>query len=197
LKKLNLIARTQLGVPHPIGVRTVALAASVFLLGCAAAFGAPMTPVGGMGHLSAQDRTFVKKAAEGGMGEVALGQLAAERATRPEVKAFGQRMVTDHGQANDNLKSVAASEGFTLPSGPGPVQISQQAKLERLHGAAFDNAYIATMIKDHKTDAAGFATEAAAGRDRGVRRFAAQTVPVVKSHLAMIEAIAHHKHPMM
>src|SRR5262249_9556246 len=58
------------------------------------------------------DRHFVKTAAEGGMAEVQLGQLAVEKASNPKVKDFGQRMVTDHGKANDELKSIAASKNI-------------------------------------------------------------------------------------
>jgi len=34
------------------------------------------------------------------MAEVALGQMAAEKAESDAVKNFGQRMMTDHGKAN-------------------------------------------------------------------------------------------------
>ena len=50
------------------------------------------------------DKKFVMDAAVGGMAEVELGKLAAEKATNPEVKQFGQRMVDDHTKANDELK---------------------------------------------------------------------------------------------
>jgi hypothetical protein len=44
------------------------------------------------------DTKFMKEAAEGGMAEVALGQLAAEKASSSDVKKFGQRMVDDPQQ---------------------------------------------------------------------------------------------------
>ena len=62
------------------------------------------------------DQHFFKEAAQGGMAEVALGQMAAERATNTDVKKFGQRMVQDHGKANQELKTLAASKGVTLPT---------------------------------------------------------------------------------
>ena len=36
-----------------------------------------------------------------------MGQMAADKASSPEVKEFGQRMVKDHSQANDQLKQIA------------------------------------------------------------------------------------------
>ena len=52
------------------------------------------------------DRKFVEDAAKGGMAEVQLGQLAAQKAQSDDVKKFGQRMVDDHGKANDKLKQI-------------------------------------------------------------------------------------------
>ncbi|HLH08429.1 MAG TPA: DUF4142 domain-containing protein [Terriglobales bacterium] len=54
--------------------------------------------------LSPSDKAFVTKAAEGGLAEVELGQLAQQKAESQQVKDFGQRMVTDHTKANDQLK---------------------------------------------------------------------------------------------
>jgi putative membrane protein len=52
------------------------------------------------------DKTFVTKAAQGGMAEVQLGKLAADKASSTEVKQFGQKMVDDHGKANDHRQDV-------------------------------------------------------------------------------------------
>ena len=50
----------------------------------------------------------MKKAAKGGMMEVAMGKLAEQNGQSDDVKSFGKRMVTDHSKANDELKSIAA-----------------------------------------------------------------------------------------
>src|SRR5580765_5019376 len=61
------------------------------------------------------DETFLKKAAQGGMAEVELGQLAVQKASSDQVKQFGQRMVDDHSKANDQLKQLAQQEHVKLP----------------------------------------------------------------------------------
>jgi putative membrane protein len=47
--------------------------------------------------------------------EARLGELAQQQAKSTEVKDFGQRMVEDHGQANDKLKQIAEQKGIELP----------------------------------------------------------------------------------
>src|SRR5207245_9704677 len=57
------------------------------------------------------DRDFVSKAASGGTAEVELGRVAAQRAVRPSVRSFAERMVADHGRANGELAAVARRAG--------------------------------------------------------------------------------------
>src|SRR5829696_5303086 len=70
----------------------------------------------GMGTLSSRDRDFLMDAAMGGLMEVELGRIAAQQGASDAVKMFGQRMVTDHSQANTELMTLASSKGITLPT---------------------------------------------------------------------------------
>src|SRR5580765_6214767 len=69
---------------------------------------ADTTPTGSGSSLSEKDKTFMKKAAKGGMMEVTMGKMAEQNAQSDDVKSFGKRMVTDHSKANDELKSIAS-----------------------------------------------------------------------------------------
>src|SRR5581483_6292960 len=123
------------------------------------------------------DDSFAKKAAEGGLTEVELGQLATQKASDPAVKAFGQRMVDDHTKANDQLKTIAAQENIQLPTEPNAKDQAEKARLAKLSGAAFDKAYINHMVMDHKKDIAEFKREANTGKDEQIKNFASQTLP--------------------
>lgn len=136
------------------------------------------------------DHTFVKKAAEGGLAEVQLGQLASEKAASPEVKQFGQRMVTDHTQANDQLKQIAQQQGIELPTKLNAKDAATKARLEKLSGKAFDRAYMSDMVKDHTKDVAEFQREAKAGKNPAVKNFAAETTPKLEDHLKEAKNIA-------
>jgi putative membrane protein len=138
----------------------------------------------------ASDQQFVTKAAQGGMAEVALGQLAASKGTNDAVKQFGQKMADDHGKANDELKSIAQQKGITLPTDLNAKDKAEQARLEKLSGAEFDKAYMSHMVKDHKKDVAEFQKESSSGKDSDVKQWAGKTLPTLQSHLQMAQDTA-------
>ena len=136
------------------------------------------------------DSSFIKNAAEGGMSEVQLGQLAQQKATNPAVKEFGAMMVKDHTAANDKLKTVAAAKQVSLPDSPSFMQKASKAKLDMMSGDSFDKSYIKGMIDDHEADIKDFQKEATEGKDPQVKAFALATLPTLKMHLKKIQAIA-------
>jgi putative membrane protein len=131
------------------------------------------------------DSDFAKDAARGGMAEVKLGQLAQDKGTSDAVKEFGKKMVDDHSAANDKLKSVAAQENVTLPSGLNKKDQATYDKLSKLSGDAFDRAYARDMVKDHQEDIAAFRQEANNGQDPQIKSFASDTLPTLQDHLKM------------
>ncbi len=135
------------------------------------------------GQLSAADKMFVNKAAQGGMAEVELGQLAAQKGQSDDVKKFGQRMVDDHSKANDQLKQIAQQKGVQLPTDLDAKDKALKDRLSGLSGAQFDHVYMRHMLQDHKMDVAEFQKEANSGSDPDVKNFASQTLPTLQSHL--------------
>jgi len=140
-----------------------------------------------------KDQDFVTKAAQGGLAEVQLGQVAASKATAADVKTFGQRMVSDHSKANDELKSVAATAGATVPTEPSSDQRDTMTKLDKESGADFDKAYARAMVKDHKEDIDLFRKEASSGQNADLKAFAQRTLPTLEEHLRMAEALSPTK----
>ena len=135
------------------------------------------------------DQHFVVEAYEGGMAEVALGQLATEKASNPKVKEFGQRMVTDHGKANDELKTLAEAKKIPLPTKLSAKDQALKDRLSKLSGPAFDHAYMTDMVKDHQADSAAFHKQATTGQDPEIKARAAKTGAVVDEHLKMAQDI--------
>jgi putative membrane protein len=139
--------------------------------------------------VSMADTNFILAAAQGGMTEVKLGALAATNGMRADVKSFGLMMVKDHSAINDDLKALAAQKGMTLPDSLDAKHQAMVDKLTALNGSAFDDAYIAGMIKGHKADAKAFKAEAAATHDADLKSFLDKSIPVVEAHLQHITAM--------
>lgn len=136
------------------------------------------------------DLAFFRNAAEGGLAEVEMGNMAQQQARNPSVRDFGALMVKDHSAVNEKLKAIAESKNITLPANASVEEIATKAKLKALSGSSFDKSYIKGMIKDHQEDIAEFKKEASSGRDPEARAFASATLPTLEAHLKKIQSIA-------
>jgi len=142
------------------------------------------------GKLAPMDKKFMMEAAQGGMAEVKLGQLATKNAANADVKQFGQRMVTDHSKANSELMQLAKQKGVTLPKGVGPKHQAHATHLMKLHGAAFDKAYMSHMVNDHVEDVGEFQKASKSCKDNDLKAWAGKTLPTLQEHLKMAKETA-------
>jgi putative membrane protein len=129
--------------------------------------------------MSPQD--FVTLATQVGMGEVELGKVALEKSSDPQVLQFAQRMIADHGQANEELVGIATKEGLAVPTIPGPATTAASKELESLSGAEFDSAYMNRMVEGNSAAVELFAS-AAWISDRVLAVFARRKLPIIKEH---------------
>ena len=143
------------------------------------------------GAPSRADRDFFMQAATMGMKEVELSRLAADRATRAEVKEFARRMVEDHTRDNQELMSLAATKGVTLPAAPDAKLRSLLDKMGQRTGADFDRAYLKEAgAPAHEKAVRLFQREASGGSDPDVRAFATAKLPALQEHLSMARGLS-------
>ena len=142
------------------------------------------------GTVAAGDHAFVKEAAAGGLAEVDFGKLAKDKGSSADVKQFGERMATDHGKANDELRQWAQQKNLTLPTELDAKHKATHDRLAKLSGDAFDKAYMHEMLLDHKQDVAKFKQESRAAQDPDLKTWAAQTLPTLEDHLKMAQDTA-------
>jgi putative membrane protein len=145
----------------------------------------PRTDVLPADHPNTVDQLFARQALIGGHAEVELAKLAATRAQSQAVKQFAQRMVDDHGKANNSLVSLAKANRAALPKSADvdPDAKAVRMQLEKLRGADFDVAYMAVQIGDHQKTAHLLEHEIGAGQDAKMKDYAKQTLPTVMLHL--------------
>ncbi|MGI4020064.1 MAG: DUF4142 domain-containing protein [Janthinobacterium lividum] len=135
------------------------------------------------------DSDFAVKAGNGGMAEVALAQLAQQKATSPDVKSFAAQMITDHTKANEKLMALAKQKNVTLPAAVSNDEQKIMDDLSKKSGKDFDKGYVDAMVEDHDKDVKLFTDASKDLKDADLKAFATTTLPTLKMHQTMIKAI--------
>jgi predicted outer membrane protein len=127
---------------------SVTVAAPVF-----AAPGDAVAPSGAERHrLSEQE--LIQRLHFNNQQEIALGQLAAERAQTPSVRKLGERMVREYRRLDEQLLRLAQRRGVSLDvehlagTGGSGQQAPERARLTELSGAEFEREFLATALRD-------------------------------------------------
>jgi len=145
----------------------------------------------GMQRSKMSSAEFVKKAGAAGMAEVEEGKLGSQKATNPEVKAFAQKMVTDHTKANKELMAAAKSKNLEVPTEPDMIHKGMMEKFERQKADAdFDHDFMQQMVRDHKAVVELFQTASTdTGVDPELRAWAKKMLPDLQMHLKDAQAL--------
>lgn len=140
-----------------------------------------------------KDKMFLRKAAQGGLAEVKLGQLAAQKGSSEDVKSFGRKMVDDHTKLNNDMAPIADSMGVRLPKDLSKDDQAEYDKLNGLAGNDFDVEYLTFMVKDHHKDLHEFRQEAASTTDPTLQAAVVNASKVIHEHTVMVDKLARDK----
>ena len=187
--------------------------AAVLAIACGAGVYADARGVQGYGTATTEkpaqslvrSREFIMKMAIAGMAEIELGKMATDRAANADVKAFGQMMVKDHSEANEQLAEVASQLNVQMPLQLDRTHRDLVDRLSKHQGARFDQEYMAAMVHGHeevlnelrarvanrltsgaRPSSRGAGPVGTAGTQRGeqaLTAWAAKVLPTVEQHL--------------
>jgi putative membrane protein len=145
--------------------------------------------VGGMkpDQQAAIDKMFIKKAMQGNLAEVQMGELTLQKSSNDQVKQFARNMIDDHTKLNEKMRNIALQLKVEIPTEPSKKDKSLMSKMQGLSGTAYDQAYIKEMVKDHKQDLSEFRMEASNGN---VKDAATEGSKVISEHLQMAQQLA-------
>jgi putative membrane protein len=137
--------------------------------------------------VSQQDRTWMVDFARGNQFEIYSGGLAARRGVRPDTRAVGRRLVSDHTTALAALKQVALRLRVSLPTTLSADQQRELRKLGSLHGIAFDREFLTFEIADHRKVIGATVQETRTGTNPDVKAFARHNLPTLRTHLSLAQ----------
>jgi len=133
--------------------------------------------------------TLIKNAYEGGLTEIKASQLAAANSQNQDVKSFAQMMIADHSKINTTLDSLETDKLITETDTISAEHKELLDSLATKTGAAFDKAYMAMMVKDHK-EAEELFQDQVDDKNQTIQDFARNTLPKIQMHLDKAKEIA-------
>ncbi|GAA5514108.1 hypothetical protein Dcar01_02860 [Deinococcus carri] len=151
--------------------------------------GMPMGPVSTAQVSNNTDVLFMEVMTMSNLTEIQTSQLALQKSSNAQVRAFAQMMITAHTQAQAELNNIAAMKGVRLTDKPGADQRLQYNKLSTLSGAAFDAMYKKVQVSGHSMTLELIQTYRSIGKDAQALAYAAKTQPIVAGHLEMAKKL--------
>lgn len=127
--------------------------------------------------------------------DVTAGEMAAERATDERVKAFAQRMITDHNGVNRAASELVGRLGVTPEPNATSEKLLRDGELAREAigretGAAFDRAYMDNEVSYHEAVLQAIdGTLIPGAQNAELRQLLEQTRPAVDAHLQQAREI--------
>lgn len=127
--------------------------------------------------------------------DLSYARLVPARSNNAEVRAFAQRMLTDHTLLNARVNDIAARARLTAEDNALSLDFRDHSAARRdvlreLAGARFDSTYIANEIQYHQEFLAAINDILLPSTAPGqLRDFVASLMPAVSAHLAHAEQL--------
>jgi putative membrane protein len=137
---------------------------------------------------------FVNEAAQSGLGNIMLGELALQKSKNQAVQQFAQAEIKEQQDVKANLTRIAPQIGVTLPTAPSAKFQAAMARLSQLSGTQFDNAYLDEGgVNAHLEVAALFQREAAFGRNPDLINVVNNGLPIINQHFTTASGLTKYQ----
>ena len=151
-----------------------------------------LSPLRAQGNANlAGDADIIREVTGSNLLEVRLGELTRKKTSHADVRAFGDRMITDHSNMYQQWDVVyqqwTAEVGQTgkITPGLGQMHAEELKRMEKVSATEFDREYMATMIRHHQENVRYFQNAAKSARSIQVRELLANGLPVLQQHLSL------------
>ena len=131
---------------------------------------------------------FLVAIADGRMMGMKEGKLASQKGSTHSIQEYGLLMLTDQTVLLGKIRGMAIKLNVTLPADISNDKENGLEDLAKQGGRNFDQTFMKMMIIDHERDIRLF-EKALECKDRDVRAFAQEYLPLIQSHLSKINQI--------
>lgn len=143
----------------------------------------------GLAAVTTSRDSFFRIAGMSDLYEIEAANIALMRAARADVKDFARKMIEDHSQTTQGLKSIAVEKGDAA-SLPMTLNTLFQSLVDDLKGVpdeTFDDRYLAQQDAAHQAAITLFKTYRDRGDDRTLKDFCVRFLPVLEHHARMVK----------
>jgi putative membrane protein len=130
-------------------------------------------------------QTFVIRATIVNMAETELADLALSRSHDATLQAYARKMRDEHWRAQEKLRAVAGEAKIALPAMLDKKHQDLKDELKRAPADEFDAGYVKAIVAGHDEAVALFDAAASSkmkALPESFRRYAAEMLPIVRSH---------------
>lgn len=129
------------------------------------------------------DSEFLVDAAEINLAEIEIGKLAQQKSAHPSIKKFGKMLVDEHQKSLAEVKSLAESRNFSLPTSLTEDGKEEYNKLNKETSTDFDKKFVDAMIDGHEDAINKFTKAAENANDEEIKVWASKNVSSLTAHL--------------
>ncbi len=125
--------------------------------------------------------------------EIAAGQLAQQKGSAPDVRAFGRMLESDHRDADATLTEYAQHHDLSLDDLPERLRLQDQEarahldSLRALSGSDFDRAFVQLMQQAHARVIGTIDASRTAVTDPQLQEMLAALEPTLRGHRQIAE----------
>jgi len=168
-----------------------AVSAAILTLGAAAKWSAPVPATR---SAALDDPTIVAIFDAANTWDMETGALGVKRAHKKEVRDFAEQLVRDHKMVRQQGRDLAGKLGVH-PTPPKDFAMAKDhaaamRKLRKLHGAAFDKAFLENEVAYHKAviDAIT-STLLPAIQNAELKQLVVKVAPAFQAHMAKAQSL--------
>jgi putative membrane protein len=135
------------------------------------------------------DRRFIQEAMADNFMVVRMGQLAENKATNSAVRQFGQRMVVEHGQMQNQWVAMTSRNGMPMKPGMGRLHRVKEERLKEASANEFDRLFMTMMVQEHQERVGYYSKEGRSAHSAQVRQVVTYSLPILQQHLTMAKQL--------
>lgn len=140
--------------------------------------------------LNDSDKNFIHLASMSNTFEKETSKIALSKSADSVVLSFAQQMLTDHTNAQNDLKTMGTVVGFTVTDTIDAAHAATITQLDTLTGRTFDSAYIHTQLLDHEGTRKFYIDELENGNQVNVKAYANTILQNITLHYQRADSIA-------